>query len=313
MRIGRDREDHPRRGRRSSRPAPRAAVVGRELLGRARVLVDLRLHRPWDSPWAYLSLIGAKSPSETAATVLISTRCYAGLRAGSALRHRAQPRARATASRQRAEQLVALGLRPSPARRWPPRATSRDTRQVHRARWRSRPDRRRRAPSSRRPRERSPGTPSMSAWNCISQALATAPPSAFSAGMLLARRGLLGADGVDRLVGDRLQRGAGEVGAVGPAGEADDRAPRVGIPVRRPEPGQRRDEVDVVVRVERGAERLGLGCVGDDPEPVAQPLDRGAGDEDRGLERVVRPPPPESPGDRGEQPLPRRSGPRCRR
>ena len=72
-----------------------------------------------------------------------------------------------------------------------------------------------------------------------------------------------------------------------PAGQADDRPARVGVPVRRAEPGERGDEVDVVVRVERGRHALGLGRLGDDPEPVAQPLDRGAGDEHGGLERVV--------------------------
>ena len=36
-------------------------------------------------------------------------------------------------------------------------------------------------------------------------------------------------------------------------------------------------------------ERSDLGRVGDDAEPVAQPLDRGAGDEDRALQRVGRP------------------------
>ncbi len=103
----------------------------------------------------------------------------------------------------------------------------------------------------------------------------------------LARGALLRPDRVDRLVGDRLERRAGEVGALRPPREADDRAARVGVPVRRAEPGQGGDEVDVVVRVQRGGERLGLGRVGDDPEPVAQPLHGRAGDEDRGLERVV--------------------------
>ena len=60
------------------------------------------------------------------------------------------------------------------------------------------------------------GTPSMSAWNCISQALAVAPPSAAQLLEADAERGVLRADRVDRLVGDGLQRGAGDVRAAEP-------------------------------------------------------------------------------------------------
>ena len=117
----------------------------------------------------------------------------------------------------------------------------------------------------------------------------------------LPRRRLLGAHRVDRLVGDRLQRRPRQVRAAAAAGEADDRAARVGVPVRRAEPGQRGDEVDAVVAVQRGRQRLGLRRPPRSmPEPVAQPLHRGAGDEDRGLQRVggllAEP-----AGDRGQQ------------
>ncbi len=78
-----------------------------------------------------------------------------------------------------------------------------------------------------------------------------------------------------------------------------------GIPVRRAEPGQGRHEVDAVVGVQRAGQLLGVGRVLDDPEPVAQPLDGGAGDEDRRLERV-RGLPPDLPGDRRQQALGRR-------
>ena len=108
--------------------------------------------------------------------------------------------------------------------------------------------------------------------------------------------------GVDGLVGHRLQRGAREVRAAAAAGEPDDRPARVRVPVRRAEPGQRGDEVDAVVGVQRGRQLLGLGRRGDDPEPVAQPLDRGAGDEDRRLVRVGGRA-ADLPRDRGQQPL----------
>ena len=53
-------------------------------------------------------------------------------------------------------------------------------------------------------------------------------------------------------------------------------------------------------------ERSGLGRVGDDAEPVAQPLDRGAGDEDRALHRVRDVAVAERPRDRREQAVDRR-------
>ena len=84
------------------------------------------------------------------------------------------------------------------------------------------------------------GTPSTSAWNCISQSLPVAPPSARSSVSSTAARPLHRADGVDGLVGDRLERGAREVRASRAAGQADDRPARVRVPVRRSEPGQRR-------------------------------------------------------------------------
>ena len=137
----------------------------------------------------------------------------------------------------------------------------------------------------------------------MSQRLATAPPSALSSVEPLAGRRLLGPDRVDGLVGDRLERGAGQVGSTVAAREPDDRPARVGIPVRRAEPGQGRHEVDVVVGVEGGGQPLGLRRLRDHAEPVAQPLHGGAGDEDRGLERVVGAL-AEAPGDRREQALP---------
>ncbi len=92
---------------------------------------------------------------------------------------------------------------------------------------------------------------------------------------------------VARLVGDRLERRADEVLAAGPARDPADEPARVRLPVRRAEAGQRGDEVDAVGRADRAGELLALGRVCEQPEPVAEPLDRRAGDEDRALERVA--------------------------
>ena len=54
---------------------------------------------------------------------------------------------------------------------------------------------------------------------------------------------------------------------VGAAREPDDRPARVGVPVRRAEAGQRGDEVDAVVGVQRRGERLGLGGASMIPRP----------------------------------------------
>ena len=59
------------------------------------------------------------------------------------------------------------------------------------------------------------------------------------------------------------------------------------VPVRRAEAGERRDEVDAARRLDRPREPLALCRVGEDAEPVAQPLDGGAAREDGALERVA--------------------------
>ena len=61
------------------------------------------------------------------------------------------------------------------------------------------------------------------------------------------------------------------------ARDAADQPACVRIPVRRAEPGERGDEDDAVGRVHRACERLALGGVRDQAEPVAQPLQRRAG------------------------------------
>ena len=90
---------------------------------------------------------------------------------------------------------------------------------------------RRRAPWSRAPRGRTTGTPSRSAWICISRSFAAAPPSTRSArqrrpGVLLPSRSSRSA----LWSAIALERRAREVRRGGAAREADDRAARVADP-----------------------------------------------------------------------------------
>ena len=62
----------------------------------------------------------------------------------------------------------------------------------------------------------------------------------------------------------------------------------LGVPVRGAEADERRDQIDPAMSGP-GRERLGLAGVADQLEAVAQPLDRGAGDEDAALERIGGP------------------------
>ncbi len=58
--------------------------------------------------------------------------------------------------------------------------------------------------------------------------------------------------------------------------------------MRRAQPGERRDEVDALVRVERARECFGLVGAPDDAQPVAEPLYGRTRDEDGAFERVLR-------------------------
>ena len=91
---------------------------------------------------------------------------------------------------------------------------------------------------------------------------------------------------VEGLVADALQRGVRELGRAGVAGQAEQRAAHARIPVGRAHADEGRDQIDALHGVGLVGERAGLGGVLDDAEAVAQPLHRGAGDEDRAFERV---------------------------
>ena len=84
-------------------------------------------------------------------------------------------------------------------------------------------------------------------------------------------------------------------------------AARLGAPVRRAQAGQRGHDGDAARIGHRARERLDLGRLRDEAEPVAQPLHQRAGDERAALERVRRRPRRfglriQRPGDRRQQP-----------
>ena len=60
---------------------------------------------------------------------------------------------------------------------------------------------------------------------------------------------------VARLEADRFQRRAGEFLRAGAAGEAEERAARLGVPIGRAEADEGRHEIDLLRRVGLGGER----------------------------------------------------------
>ena len=107
-----------------------------------------------------------------------------------------------------------------------------------------------------------------------------------------ARRRPVGAHGLQQLAGliaDRLQRRLRDLGWPGIAGQAEDRAARFGVPVRRAEADEGRHEINLLGRIGLLRERVDLGRLTDEMQAVAQPLHRGAGNEDRALQRIGAP------------------------
>ena len=99
--------------------------------------------------------------------------------------------------------------------------------------------------------------------------------------------GLHGVQHVASLEGDGFQRGADDVVAVGAAGQAKDGAAGIRIPVGRAQAGEGRHHVDAVAVFHFGGEIFGVGCVADQFQLVAQPLDRRTADEHRAFQRIV--------------------------
>ena len=90
------------------------------------------------------------------------------------------------------------------------------------------------------------------------------------------------------------------------AREAEDGAARLRVPPRRAEAGEARHQVHRLPRIGPRRQLSRFRRRADDAEPVAQPLHRRAGHEDRALQRVAALA-AELPGDRGEQPVARRN------
>ena len=126
------------------------------------------------------------------------------------------------------------------------------------------------------------------------------PPSTRSSVSVHAAVGLHRLEHVAGLVGDRFERGAGDLGPAAAARQAQDRAAGVRVPVGRAQADEGRHHVDAAGALHRGGQRLGLGGAVDDPQAVAQPLHRRARDEDRAFQAVgdlaVQ-----APADRGQQ------------
>ena len=127
------------------------------------------------------------------------------------------------------------------------------------------------------------------------------PPSTLRQVRVDAGVGGHGVDDVAGLVADRLEGRPRQVGVGVEPGQPDDRPARVAAPVGSEQAAEGRHEVDPAGVLDLSGERLDLGRAGDDPELVAQPLHRAAGDRDRALQRVDRPGVAEAVGDGGEQ------------
>src|SRR5687768_1486182 len=84
----------------------------------------------------------------------------------------------------------------------------------------------------------------------------------------------------------RLERGSHEMSAAAAARESDDHSARLGLPVRRAESGQCRDEVHSIIRFQTSRHRFRVGGCRQKPETVSQPLYRRTCDEDRAFEGV---------------------------
>jgi len=96
------------------------------------------------------------------------------------------------------------------------------------------------------------------------------------------------AEDLDALEGDRFECRARDMGAAGAARHAEQCATRVRIPVRRPETGVRRDEVDATTVGDRRRQAFDLVGAGNHSETIAQPLNDGAAHEDTAFEEIGR-------------------------
>ena len=113
-----------------------------------------------------------------------------------------------------------------------------------------------------------------------------------------------GLEQIGDLESDALDGGPRDMAGRRASRDPHDRAARVRIPVRRPESGEGRHEIDAAVVRDGPRQRLDIGRRLDHAQPVAQPLDHGAADEDAALERIAGLA-ADLPGHRREQPIAR--------
>ena len=92
---------------------------------------------------------------------------------------------------------------------------------------------------------------------------------------------------VGDLIGNALERCAGEVACGGAAGESKDRAARVGVPMGRAQSHEGRDEKYAAIVRNGLGQRLDFFGSSNQTQSVAQPLDDCAADEDAALEGVL--------------------------
>ena len=150
----------------------------------------------------------------------------------------------------------------------------------------------------------------MSARNCIAQSLAASPPSTRNASIASPQSALIAAIRSRVWNPTASSVGARDLRQAAFGGQTAQRAARAGLPIRRAEPGKSRHEIDALARVGLCREVSGLGRGADRPEPVAQPLHRGAGDKNAAFERIGGLA-AEPVGERRQQPVARRGRPRA--
>src|SRR5439155_25144416 len=92
---------------------------------------------------------------------------------------------------------------------------------------------------------------------------------------------------IGHLESDSLQRGARNVSCGGPARQTGNRATRILIPVRRPQPGKRGYQVNPAAICDAACERFHIDGGFDQSQSISQPLNHCATDEHAAFQSVV--------------------------
>ena len=92
---------------------------------------------------------------------------------------------------------------------------------------------------------------------------------------------------VTRLIGDRFQRGADNMVGVHSAGQAENRAARIRIPVWRAKTGKGRHHIHAVGVLHLSGEVFRIESIVDEFHFITQPLNRRSGHKHRAFQRVV--------------------------